>query len=218
MTDRFVPILVAAALTALCALAPARARACSCMQQSQRDAFEQAVAVFEGHVLEVKPSATEPEISPVTVRFKVVQAWKGAEGEEVVLNTAANSAMCGYAFAAGKSYLVYASATEGKLDVSLCSRTQPSAAAGEDLKALGLGATPVDPKADPHAAPPAAATDEPPARGGCAGCALAPAEARLHGAELLCVLGALLVASRRRFAAVRWRSLITSRRRSGSRS
>jgi MYXO-CTERM domain-containing protein len=202
MIERFVPILVAA-LTAFCAFAPARARACSCMQQSQRDAFEQAVAVFEGHVLEVKPSATEPEVGNVTVRFKVVQAWKGTESEEVVLGTPANSAMCGYAFAVGQSYLVYASASEGKLDVSLCSRTQPSAQAGEDLKALGIGATPVDPKADPHAAP-QPATQEPPARGGCAGCALTPAEARQNGAALLIVIGAL--------------ALITYRRRSGSRS
>jgi hypothetical protein len=173
------------------------------MQQSQRDAFEQAVAVFEGNVLEVKPSATEPETGNVTVRFKVVQAWKGTESEEVVLATPANSAMCGYAFTAGQSYLVYASASEGKLDVSLCSRTQPSAQAGEDLKALGLGATPVDPKADPHSAPPAA-TQEPPARGGCAGCALGGETTGKSAAALLPVLGAL--------------ALITCRRRSGSRS
>jgi MYXO-CTERM domain-containing protein len=205
MHERFAwwhPILVAA-LTALCAFAPARARACSCMQQSQRDAFEQAVAVFEGHVLEVKPSAIEPDVGNVTVRLKVVQAWKGTESEEVVLGTPANSAMCGYAFAAGQSYLVYASAAEGKLEVSLCSRTQPSAQAGEDMKALGLGATPVDPKADPHMAP-QPASREPPARGGCAGCALTPADAERHGAALALVLGAL--------------ALITFRRRSGSRS
>ena len=194
----------ALAAVALGALAPARARACSCMQQTQRDAYEQAVAVFEGHVLEVKASESDPATGNVTVRMKVVQSWKGAESEEVVLGTAANSAMCGYAFAPGQSYLVYASAHEGKLEVSLCSRTQPSAQAVEDMGALGLGSTPVDPSADPHTPPAPAATNEPPARGGCASCALAGTGTRPAGIALLLALAAL--------------ARITFRRRSGSRS
>jgi hypothetical protein len=192
-------------------LSPEHAHACSCMQQSQRDAFEQAVAVFEGHVVELQPPPEADGTGQVTVRMKIVRAWKGIESEEALVTTPANSAACGYTFAVGTSYLVYASAVEGKLDVSLCSRTQQLAEAKEDLGALGLGATPVQ----PQTTPPDTAADqrtpeedrstptEPPARGGCASCAITGSGSSTPGAPVLLALCALL--------------LVTCRRRSGSR-
>jgi len=191
-----------AALLAVAAQLPSQAHACSCMPQTPRDAFEGAVAVFEGHVVEVQPPPENDGTGQFTVRMKVVRAWKGMESEEATVTTPANSATCGYNFAAGTSYLVYAGAIEGKLDVSLCSRTQPIAAAGEDLEALGLGATPVQPQANPTEVKAAqqGAPDEPPARGGC-GCSSSASSTLATG---LLPLGALL--------------LVTSRRRSRSRS
>jgi hypothetical protein len=207
-----ITLALGASLLAGAALRPERAHACSCMQQSQRDAFEQAVAVFEGHVVEVQPPPEPDGSGHATVRMKVVRAFKGIESEEALVTTPASSAACGYTFAVGTSYLVYASAVEGKLDVSLCSRTQLLAQADEDLGALGLGATPVQ----PQATPPGAAADqrapeedrstptEPPARGGCASCASTGAGLSTPGAPGLLALCALL--------------LVTCRRRSGSRS
>ena len=194
---------LAAALAAVAALAPARAHACSCMPQAQRDAYEQSVAVFEGHVLEQSPPPAD-QTGQVTVRMKVVRAWKGIESEHAEVVTAANSATCGYAFTVDQSYLVYATTLEGKLHVNLCGRTQPIAGADEDLKALGLGATPVEPKAGPATLETKEGTtpEEPPARGGCAGCAATGESPRSLAAAALPALCALL--------------LVTCRRRSGS--
>jgi hypothetical protein len=192
------------ALFALGLLDPAHAHACSCMQTTLADAYAAAVAVFEGHVLEVQsvePSADRP--AQRSVRMQVVRSWKGAEGEEVVISTPADSAMCGYAFSADQSYLVFADAQGGGLQVSLCSRTQSIAEAGEDLKAIGMGSTPVDPKKQdtPKAAAEPTAPDEPPARGGCAGCALGAGHGGALGAAPLLALLALLRARSRRRAA-----------------
>jgi MYXO-CTERM domain-containing protein len=191
-------LALTAALLAVAAQLPSRAHACSCMPQTPRDAFEGAVAVFEGHVAEVQPPPETDGTGQFTVRMKVVRAWKGIESEEAVVTTAANSATCGYNFAVGTSYLVYAGAIDGKLDVSLCSRTQPIAAAGEDLEALGLGATPVQPQAAPtevKAEQQQGAPGEPPARGGC-GCTSSASSTLATGLLPLCAL--LLVTSRRR--------------------
>jgi hypothetical protein len=197
-------LALAAALFGVAAQLPARAHACSCMMQAQPDAYEQSVAVFEGHVLEVKAPPSPDAPGQTSVRMQVVRAWKGIESEEVTITTAANSAACGYAFAVDESYLVYADALDGELQVSLCSRTQPIAAAGEDLKALGLGATPVNPKAQaPEVVAQEPRPTEPPARGGCAGCATTGGGA-----------GAPLSAG----AAVLLSLLLTCRRRSGPRS
>jgi len=190
-------LALAAVLLAVSAQLPSLAHACSCMPQNTRDALEGAVAVFEGHVVEVQPPPETDGTGQFTVRMKVVRAWKGIESEEAVVTTPANSATCGYNFAAGTSYLVYAGAIDGKLDVSLCSRTQPIAAAGEDLEALGLGATPVQPQASPTQvkAEQQGAPSEPPARGGC-GCTSSASSTLATGLLPLCAL--LLVTSRRR--------------------
>ena len=195
---------------ALAALAPSPARACSCMQASVPEAYEAAVAVFEGHVLElqtVEPSPSAPGYR--SVRMQVVRAWKGVESEEVVITTPLDSAGCGYDFSVDQSYLVYAAAQGGGLQVSLCSRTSPIARAGDDLKTLGMGATPVDPKKQDTPAAAVPPREEPPARGGCAGCTLGSGPgAALGAAPLLLLLAGLRARAR----------AVTSRRRSGSRS
>jgi len=196
------------ALAAAGVLDPAPAQACSCLQSTLPDAYAAAVAVFEGHVLEVQsvePTASQPGYR--NVRMQVVRSWKGTESEEVVVTTPTDSAGCGYAFSAEQSYLVYAGGQGGGLQVTLCSRTQPIAQAAEDLKTLGMGATPVDPKKQesPGVVAKPAAPDEPPARGGCAGCSLGAAAAGAPGsAGLLALFGLFRVRYRLRRAA--WRS------------
>jgi hypothetical protein len=105
------------------------------------------------------------------VKLAVVRAWKGVESETVEVLTASDGAACGYAFVQGGSYLVYASAESDGLRVNSCSRTRSMADAGEDMAVLGMGATPVDPKA-PSPTPEPERPKALPARGGCASCAV----------------------------------------------
>jgi hypothetical protein len=162
----------------LCALVwlwTAPALACKCMPLAPAESLEQAVAVFEGRVEEMVAPPVE-QTGPMAqrrVRLRAVRAWKGVESETVEVMTATESAACGYTFTLHRSYLVYASAADGQLRVTSCSRTRDMAEAGEDLMVLGMGATPVDPKS-PAAAARATKTARPPASGGCASCALAP--------------------------------------------
>jgi hypothetical protein len=201
-------LLTFAATLAFAALKPAAASACSCMQQTQEDAAQNAGAIFEGRVTRIE----NPEGNP-TIHFQVVRSFKGPSQESLTASTANSSASCGYGFEQGKSYLVYATQEAGgALAVSLCSRTAPIENATEDLNKLGLGVTPFDPGAGSATTPPPAAPASEPAKGGCASCTIgagghgAHEQHAQHGlaALALLVLGACY--------------RITSRRRSGSRS
>jgi hypothetical protein len=190
----------AAVVAALACLAPARARACSCMSQTPADALAQAAAVFEGRVREVAPAQPEGEMPrQLRVRLQVVRSFKGSgTAEELVVTTAADSAACGYGFELDRSYLVYALAQRDGLDVSLCGRTQPIEEADEDLRLLGIGATPVNPGTPPPLAEEDKAKTEPPARGGCASCSAGAATAGGLGSTLLPLALALAVLTCRR--------------------
>ena len=197
-------VLLAAAIQ----LYSATAQACKCLQQSPAEAYEQAVSVFEGHVIAVAqvPQATPEHGMPrLSVRFSVVRRWKGMEQEQVVLTTATDGAACGYPFAADGDYLVYASSDEHGLTASLCSRTRPVAEADEDVRVLGMGVTPVEPrlpKAEQDALQKPKA-DEPPARGGCASCAVRTAPHKARAWALASCGLALVLAFRRRRSASR---------------
>ena len=159
---------------------------------------------FEGRVLAIS-ALVETPIPHREVTFAVVRAWKGIESvERMVVMTAADSAACGYGFAPDTSYLVFARATDGAPWTSLCSGTKAMAEAGDDVTVLGMGQTPVDPKADPLPKEP---KDEAPARGGCASCAVSSSEDAGTPAGLF---GLLLTAA--------LYARVTSRRRSRSRS
>jgi len=196
-------VLVALLGTAWCAPL-SRAHACSCAPLTPNEALEHSTSAFEGRVLAISERIAQP-LPHREVTLAVVRAWKGVQSvERMIVETAADGAACGYDFAPDTSYLVFARATDGAPWVSLCSGTKPMAEATDDVHALGMGQTPVDPKADPL---PKKAEDEPPARGGCASCALA-SRARTRQPGL--VLGLLLTAA--------LCARVTSRRRSRSRS
>jgi hypothetical protein len=202
--NRALPFALAGVL-GLAALQPTTAAACSCMQQSQEDAAQNATAIFEGRVTRIEDPTGEPK-----VHFKVVRSWKGPSQEALTVSTPNNSAACGYGFEEGQSYLVYASETDAVLSTSLCSRTQPIGSASEDITKLGLGVTPFDPGAgSDQPTPPSAPPSAEPTKGGCASCTIGahPNDERERGslaALALFMLGAVY--------------RITSRRRSGSRS
>jgi hypothetical protein len=136
----------AATLAAASLFTSAPALACSCVFPPVQAAREDAAALFEGRVLDVVDVARDAGTQSAMreVKLAVVRSWKGLDKhEQITLRTSAQSALCGYAFAKGVSYLIYAQQDAGQLSVSACSRTRRMADAGEDLIALGAGATPV---------------------------------------------------------------------------
>lgn len=181
-------LLVAALFVAAFAQFTAtRAYACDCPAQSPTDAFSASVAVLEGRVLRVSPAVVEEGAATVAVELSVVRTWKGAEHERITLHTAAHADACGFSFARDESYLVYATEHADHLWVDRCGRTRLIAEASADLKALGLGVTPVEPKNEAKKQRPA----EPPAQGGCAGCTVGATTTREHGRKVAWPLGAL---------------------------
>jgi hypothetical protein len=147
-------------LTSCLLLLAAPALACKCTLPAVADAREDARALFEGRVLAIEQQGDDPNSATgkQRVTLAVVRSWKGLEHDEQIdVFTNGSSAACGYMFEKNTSYLIYAGEHEGKLSVSLCSRTRPLADAAEDLALLGAGSTPV--KVVPKSAAEPAAKD-----------------------------------------------------------
>lgn len=137
---------------------PDVAYACSCIMPGlPLEEMERSEAVFSAEVVDIRGSepfsGNSSGIEPKLVAMEVSEVWKGSVEAEVVVQTAADSAACGYDFQVGGEYLVYASTTDGALSVSLCSRTMPLSNAGEDLAALGEGVAPAPVEAAEETSP-----------------------------------------------------------------
>lgn len=133
------------------ALEPERASACSCaVNESVADERNRNDAVFEGTVIgrkETKKLFDRSSADPVAWTFQVHEVWKGGVVPEITVQSAMSGASCGFEFEQGRTYLVYARDTgEGRLDVSLCSRTALSSDAAEDKSELGAGSIPLQPE------------------------------------------------------------------------
>ena len=111
--------------------------ACSCAVETEQStgkkvqtAYKQATAVFYGEVTEIKPKSGDGEVTdinePLVVKIKVHKFWKGEITSEVIVQTAGNSAMCGFNFKAGMRYTIYAYDTGSGLQATICSRTAAS--------------------------------------------------------------------------------------------
>lgn len=150
MSRRALLLTLASLLVTL--VSAARAEACSCMMPGPPcQEFGEASAVFVGTVTGVvsKPLKTpdgdeEPGWATRTFKFTVTEAFSGVEGTTVEVSTGLGGGDCGYTFARGASYLVYASRSkDGTLGTSICSRTRPAPGATEDLAFLrGLAGRP----------------------------------------------------------------------------
>jgi hypothetical protein len=133
---------------AACALwlsTPGCVFACSCAPPGPpKVELSQSVSVFAGRVTHIeKPSGTIiSSADPISITFQVSTVWKGPAYKTLVVQSARDSASCGFPFEPGQEYIVYARGSETHLLVSLCSRTQPLADAGEDIGQLGQGITP----------------------------------------------------------------------------
>ena len=90
--------------TLILAMAYATAMACDCGTRPEEELFESADVVFAGTVLYVDKSTGQTIVQ--------VGRWiKGRGGDQV----AVSSSLCGYSFAEGFNYIVYAQESNGKL-------------------------------------------------------------------------------------------------------
>lgn len=191
-------------------LAPAPARACSCMRPPPpRDAADAATAVFQGKVTALQVDQPEGAYLAFHVyTLEVERVWKGDVVDTLTVRTADNSAACGRPFEVGESYLVYAKDVEGQLSDNLCSRTSKLADASEDLDALGpaIGepdapaapARPEPPPVEPDPDASAGGDAPPPASPNARGCAVTDVPAARGTAGSLFLLVAWLGSRRRR--------------------
>lgn len=128
------------------AIGPEKASACSCaMNPSVNEAKRNSDAVFSGTVASRQDALKwfkRSSADPVTWTFKVDEVWKGKVAPIISVTSAESDESCGYEFQVGQLYVVYAYQNGDSLDVSLCSRTVPLSAAGQDLAELGSGSVP----------------------------------------------------------------------------
>lgn len=134
-------------------LAPRAASACSCGVGGTRPCatYWNATAVFEGLVVGVGESGVrhggserERPFFYRLVRLNVEESLQGVTDRTVEVLTGRGGDDCGYDFAAGRRYLVYARhGRDGKLYTSVCAGTKPLEAAGADLSFIrGLAGAP----------------------------------------------------------------------------
>jgi hypothetical protein len=118
--------------------------ACSCIprsnetiQQQVNQAKTDAQAVFSGRVLQI---IRKPETYQTIVKLRVENFWKGNLSKEVTVTTGSDSALCGYKFEVGQSYLIYANGVDvDNLQTNICTRTAKFSEAKADVKVLGKG-------------------------------------------------------------------------------
>lgn len=173
------------------------ARACKCAEPPPPSAaLASAQAVFQGEVASMQESGSD-----LVVTLRVPKAWKGIDSaEEIRVRTRKDSAACGFPFAVGEHYLVYATALEPAQEgvgllVLRCGRTRALAEAGDDLRELGLGAIPVEVDAPNEVGADEKKTAverkrDQPAAGGCASCSVGqPRELHWPGIGACVALG-----------------------------
>lgn len=102
--------------------------ACSCKISSPQEMFDAADAVFVGTATSIEDSnaagPTFSSVDPITVTFDVSEIRKGTVPATARVRTARSSASCGYEFAEGGRYLVYAGVgPDGAWATGLCSGT-----------------------------------------------------------------------------------------------
>lgn len=157
-----VHLLICLTLVVISFMLPSPASACSCaMPGSPSESFRESGAVFSGKVIDISGAS-----SPATallyrifsrlnfypaffysdafwgneVTFSVQQSWKGVSETEVTVYTGSGGGDCGYSFAPGNDYLVYAyqiDRTSGSgLGTGICSRTTQLSYATDDMTYL----------------------------------------------------------------------------------
>ncbi|MEV0612557.1 hypothetical protein AB0I81_04465 [Nonomuraea sp. NPDC050404] len=130
--SRLLAVLILIATVLVGASAPAYA--CSCSRLSPAEAVKHADTVFTGTVAWGSGEGEVPVGRPVIYTFRADNVYKGAPAAEFRLVSSADTAACGYPFATGGRYLVFASSgdsgmfeqpEEVGLSTTLCSGNVP---------------------------------------------------------------------------------------------
>jgi hypothetical protein len=126
----------------------AEAFGCSCVPEDisltpgkrVKRAVESAGAVFSAKVVAVKIDDSENQ--QITFTVEVVKVWKGRTPRFTTVSTGSNSAMCGYAFSVGETYLIYAGGKSADgFHTTHCTRTARLNVTS-DVRYLGKGRKP----------------------------------------------------------------------------
>jgi hypothetical protein len=132
-------------LLALAALAASEslAEACTCISSGPPcQATWQADAVLSARVLSIEAvvagEPTEGAWRSRRVRMRVTEVFRNVAVAEVDVFTGSGGGDCGYNFAVGSDYLIYAyrHPNDGRLGTGICSRTRSLADAADDLRYL----------------------------------------------------------------------------------
>ena len=124
------------------------AHACSCNVSGPAcQAYWKTDAVFDATVVSITLlSPAEPRrggqlpfaVMDKVVKLEVRQSWKGVETGPLEITTSGEGGSCGYPFKVGGRYLIFAfqGRIDGRLQASICSRTQEFNGTGGDVDFL----------------------------------------------------------------------------------
>lgn len=101
---------------------------CSCAPADPAAHYREADAVFIGSMESAAPLRSGPMRSsadPIAYTIAVESVQKGRVSETVVVQSAASGASCGFTFAKGPRYQIYATFEDGVYHTHLCSATAP---------------------------------------------------------------------------------------------
>jgi hypothetical protein len=144
------PLITLLVLVAMLVFGASEVEACTCMApRPPCEAYWTTEAMFRGRVDAIGPVEESGESGGKsrTVRFTVLESFKGVASASVDVKTPAGGASCGYRFAWGREYLVHAAAdARGALRTSACTRTRPVDRAQDDLayaRSIAKGGSPL---------------------------------------------------------------------------
>jgi hypothetical protein len=120
---------VTTVLTSLLFINP-KVSACSCAIRSIEQEYQESDLIFEGKI-SAKNLGSKP-LDEIVVSVDVSRVFKGAADETLTFVTPPDSAMCGYDFIEGQSYLIWLYRSEnGTMNTNLCFRNTPLSQSGE---------------------------------------------------------------------------------------
>lgn len=99
---------------------PGSACACSCVGQTDAEAFDGAAAVFTGTLTRIDESGLLSGGEPTTLEFEVDDVYKGDIAELQGILTSGPESSCGWKPPVGEEYLVFAYLEAGKLNAGFC--------------------------------------------------------------------------------------------------
>lgn len=128
---------------------PSAASACSCIEPPGiEEELSRSDAVFSGKVISVEDRPPFIAVPGKTVILQVGKIWKGISQSQVKIATGQGGGDCGYDFAVGQEYLVYAVKSDSygtnSLSTIICDRTDVLSQAQDDVAVLGEGQKPAE--------------------------------------------------------------------------